>query len=132
MFINFFFHQIFHILVYFLYKNCTSSHATPLPLPPKKKSPLSLQATSLKKLRSSQAAPLFENLVGGSNSPPQQKGKGGECTLYFFVHNCSGSQTANFGEKTPKIIDKFSPGAFYSHPHTSLTIRHKRVADFGH
>ena len=64
---------------------------------------------------------------------PQQKG--GVHTMVTLALLClilGRSQTENFWGKTLKIIDKFPPGAFYSHTHTPLTIRHKRVADVGH
>ena len=39
-------------------------------------------------------------------------------TLTLFYLIVRGIKTADFGEKTLKIIDNFPPGAFYSHPHT--------------
>ena len=50
-------HQIFQILIYLFFKI-----ATPL-----KKVTSSVPATPLSKLRTCQAPPLFENLVGGTN-----------------------------------------------------------------
>ena len=53
-------------------------------------------------------------------------------TLTLLCLIVGGSQMANFWEKILKIIDNFSPGAFYSYPRIPLTVRYKREADFGH
>ena len=54
--------------------------------PPWKKSPHSFPATALSKLRSSQAPPLFENLVGGSAPPPNRGGGGGGVAHCVHCH----------------------------------------------
>ena len=77
------------ILVYFLCKNCTPSW--------KRSPPLSQQPPP--KLRSCQASPLFENLVGGltrASSPTPQQKKGG---VHYVVIRTAKQRTINTQEK---------------------------------
>ena len=72
--INFFCHQIFQILIYFLCENCN------LPLFPR---------NPLQKLKFCQATPFFENLVGGSIPPPPAAMGGTHydlCVMHFQVY----------------------------------------------
>ena len=59
--------KIFHILVYFLCKNCN---------PPKKSHPLFPSNPPLK-IEILSSPPFFENLVVGSTSPAERNGGGG-------------------------------------------------------